>query len=272
MKIRALLAAALFLAGASAASAVTVLTPGDISIVGYRSDANDALSFVTWVTIDPGATITFTDNGYDGGGDGSGIGAGGGTWGTGEEVAVWQNNSGFPVNPGTVVVGSFSGSGASWNIGISTGELDGLANAGDAIFAYQGSGIDGGGTFSGTPLFGLNFGGAWTTAGAISSSGTDNSYLPSSLNSPALNFFDPPSSPVHPDNGRYNGPMIGDPAVLKLAVTDPANWIFNNDGAAFGTLPNGGFELVVSAVPEPSRILLLVVGIASAALRRRRRR
>ena len=42
-------------------AAVTVLSPGDLAIIGFNSDGGDDFSFVTLVDVDAGTDVTFTD-------------------------------------------------------------------------------------------------------------------------------------------------------------------------------------------------------------------
>ena len=58
--------ATLLLFGSWAASAQTILTAGDIAIIGYNMDDADLVKFVALVDIAAGTQIKFTDNGWNG--------------------------------------------------------------------------------------------------------------------------------------------------------------------------------------------------------------
>jgi endonuclease I len=52
--------------GMAFTNAQTVLTPGDIAIIGFNTDDADVIRFVTMVDIAQGTQIKFTDNGWNG--------------------------------------------------------------------------------------------------------------------------------------------------------------------------------------------------------------
>ena len=58
--------------------------------------------------------------------------------------------------------------------------------------------------------------------------------------------------------------------VSSTATSEPANLIINLDWSGSEYLTKGGYTVAVGAVPEPTSGLLMLVGIAGLALRRRR--
>ena len=244
--------AAFFLLGSSAKGA---LIAGDLSIIGFRADATDAIAFVVWTTINAGESVHFTDAGY----------FSSGTLRDSEDIMTWTATVG--IEAGTVIVISSPDTPASvtTNLGTVSGRLNGMSASGDQVFAGTtafpdtGDTSDPGSSYSGTLLFGIDFGGA--TGWATTATNTNTSALPSSLNSAGLNigFADI-------DNGQYTGPRSGlTLAQYKAAVADTANWTTNDEGADFGALSSTAFTIV----PEPASTLLGSLGII-ALLRRRR--
>jgi hypothetical protein len=198
------------------------LSVGDISIIGFRSDADDGISFVTWVAIPNGTSITFTDNAWDGS-----------ALLTNENTAVWTNNTGSTIAAGTVIAGTFPSSPGTWDLGTGTsGTLSGIAAGGENIFAYQGPACN--------PSFihGLSTNGAWLTSGIVAN---ETSYLPAALNVSNGNFVVTP----HIDNGQFTGSRSNQStlAAYKPIVHNSSNWTYNDDGTVFGTLSSTDFTL-----------------------------
>lgn len=221
-------------------------------VVGYNSAGTDAISFVTWVELANGASITITDADYLGGGNSSGQGTGGGTYQTTNgsiPTIVWTNNTGSPVNPGTVIVVETSSPSA--NIGSATGVGFGLTNQGEHVFLAEGS-FNGSGNLIGNLLFGLDYDGTgtWEEAG--------ESKLPS-----ALNVADGNLSFTHEDSKEYNGARSG----LALAdypaeVINTANWGIPTGG---GTLSAVAFVNNV-VPPTPPTTIVKALGQVSDGL------
>ncbi len=218
-------------------NATTTLTVGDVSIIGFRSDADDGFAFVPWVDLLPGTAINFWDSGYIGGGDGTGQGPGGGTWRTAEDFVTWTNSTGSTITAGTVIVVSLN----TTDLGIGHGPVAGLAlsTAGDQIFAGQGAFVGANpSTFSGTLVFGLDFNATvgWDTSAAD----TQTSGLPSVLNVTATGNL----SLNGLDNGQYTaGRSFSIVADAKTSVQNTSNYTLNDDGAAFGPLISTDFTL-----------------------------
>jgi hypothetical protein len=225
-------------------TSTTSLNPGDISIIGYRTSAPDSFAFVTWVDILPGTRISFWDHGFIGGGDGTGAGAGGGTWRSTENLAQWVNGS-TTVTAGTVVVISANSTPPSnADIGTLIGQLDGLAGAGDQIFAGQGSftGPSGNQNFIGRLIFGADFSGA---AGWDASSTTSNeSALPSILNSAGRNISFNATDGI--GNREYSGlRQFTSFALAQAAIANTANY----SDVGTNSLNSGDFAEVPDSTP-----------------------
>jgi len=242
------------LSGLLALSSNAAITAGDIMIVGYRADATDAISFVTWTTINAGEQLFFTDSGF----------FDDGTLRDSENIMSWTAPGGG-ILAGTVVTFSDNSPNATASVGTASGSLSGLAAGGDQVFvgssAFPSANDTAkpGSTYSGTLFYGFDFNG---TAGWDSDASDSNtSALPSALNSVGLNM-----SVAHIDNGQYTGAKTGlTVAQYKTAILNPSNWTFNDDGAAFGSLSNTGFTIV----PEPSSTLLGGLGVLALFRRRR---
>ena len=227
-------------------TATTTLSPGDVSIIGYRTVAPDAVAFVTWVALLPGTRITFWDHGYIGGGDGTGTGIGGGTWRTSENLARWVNGL-TTVPAGTVVVLSASSSPPNGiaDIGTMEGQLDGLSSSGDQIFVGQGSftGPVNNQNFIGTLVFGADFSGAagWDAAAADS----NTSGLPSVLNAAGRNISFAVAS--DPGNREYTGTR--DFTNFSLAQSALANLSNYSSVGSTASLNSTDFAEVPDTVP-----------------------
>ena len=249
------LLAVLATATLAASAARADLAAGDISILGFRSDADDAFAFVTWQPLAEGASIFFTDHGaFDDG-----------TWRSSENTLQWTAPVGGLV-VGTVVLVSCPDAGASADVGTVTGNLNGLSSSGDQIFAGSAAFPTGsdttkpGESYSGTLIYGLNFDGSSWAADSTSSS---TSYLPPTLAGSYGNFA---LSEI--DNSQYTGARTGmTVSEFKAAIHNPANWTGSDDGSGFGALNSGDFAVV----PEPgSAALLGAAGLLMLAVRRRR--
>ena len=204
----------------------TTLAVGDIAILGFNSNAPDGFAFVTWVDLKPNTVIKFTDNAFLSSASATSSGNGRG----GENFVTWTNNTGGVIPAGTVIT-IIDGTPTTTSQGSISQTLSGLSGSGDQIFAYQGVGAgtstsnsDFGtnvnpSTFTGTILFGLNFGSNWLATGTASS---NTSYRPNELDATFGSIALVTSSTTR---GQYTGPRTGlTLAQLRTAVVDPANW------------------------------------------------
>ncbi|MBK1826741.1 hypothetical protein [Haloferula rosea] len=176
------------------------LEPGDVMVVGYQSSGTDAVSFVTWVELAAGESITILDAEYS---------AATGTYDS-PSTMVWTNDTGSPVAPGTVIVVTDTAT-PSANIGSASGNL-GLTNQGEQFFLIRGT--ISGGNLVGDLLFGVDY-------DASSGSGWDGggeSDLPSGLGTNHL-FLDGETS------NEFTSSRTGqDLATFKNQVLNLSNW------------------------------------------------
>lgn len=213
---------------------------GDISILGFSSDAPDQFSFVNWVIIPIGAELSFTDNAWDGS-----------SLLTNENTVLWQNSTGSPIAPGTVVVVTDPGSGTgSPDLGtVVSGNLSGISASNDNIFIYEGS--------ASCPNFIFGFTNApWISVGVPT---TTNSYLPAALNVANGNL----AMASTLDNWEYSAPRNDQAtiAAYKPLVNNTANWTGND---ANFTLSSTDFT-VASATPSVELTASAASGSEAAA-------
>ena len=206
------------------AKAQTSLSIGDISIVGFNSNGTDNFSFVMWKDVAAGTVIKFTDNGFLS----SAPAAQAGNTRGGESFVLWTSTQSTPA--GTVIkIEGLSASLGVASAGSSSG-LGGISNAGDQLFVYQGAGTGAipdfasnaaSTTFSGRPLFLLNFKSAFASGSSVAS--TNLTFLPSDLNvtNGYINF---PASTVVA--AHYTGLRSGQASLAdyRTRVNDPGNW------------------------------------------------
>ena len=223
----------------------TTLTLGDIAILGFNSNAPDGFAFVTWVELAPNTVIKFTDNGFLSSNSATSASNGRG----GENFVTWTNNTGSVIAAGTVIT-IIDVTPATTSQGSISQTLNGISSSGDQIFAYQGAGngttassSDFGtnsnpSTFTGTILFGLNFGSSWMSTGTPTS---NTSYRPSELASTYGSIALTTSST---SRGQYTGARSGlTLPQLKAAVVDPANWTTATGNSGVITLNATAFTI-----------------------------
>ena len=225
------------------AKAQTSLSIGDISIVGFNSNGTDNFSFVMWKDVAAGTVIKFTDNGFLS----SAPAAQAGNARGGESFVLWTSTQSTPA--GTVIkIEGLSASLGVASAGSSSG-LGGISNAGDQLFVYQGAGTGANPdfasnaastTFSGRPLFLLNFKSAFASGSSVAS--TNLTFLPSDLNvtNGYINF---PASTVVA--AHYTGLRSGQASLAdyRTRVNDPGNWS-TSSGSAIITLDLTAFSVV----------------------------
>jgi hypothetical protein len=184
--------------GSLPSSEPTVLTTGDIVIVGVNCDDPDDFAFVPLVDLNVGTTINFTDNGW----------LSTNAFRTGEGTKTYTAPG--AISAGTTIV--YSENSSSFT---SSGSF-GLSASGDQLIAYQGS------SSSPTMLFAVNISGAavWQSDATNSNTSALPSGLTNGINCVAL---------TEKDNVKYNGPTSGDKATILAAVSNKDNWI-GDDG------------------------------------------
>lgn len=256
----------------------TTLTAGDIAIIGYLSQGgnNDAFSFVTFVNVDSGTNIYFTDNGWTG------------TEFRGVSNTNRNGNEGLTrftaasnIPAGTIIRSYEASPLSNWT---TSGQISGggngtygtlnlatSANGGDQITALQSS--DGSNPLSPSsdiPLYQLDYTGAFENATSNSTGslvpGLSNATTGVNANTATLktstNTF-----------GAFNTGALttaGTKAEWLQAINTDTNWTFNNTSGV-SNLPVG--NLNVNPVPEPitmfGSLTALVIGAGLKQFRKK---
>lgn len=221
---------------------------GDISIVGYSTDAPDAFAFVNWVAIPNGATLFFTDNAYENG-----------ALATNENTVEWNNNTGNAIPVGTVIVYT---DGSGFDLGTdASGNINGLSASQDNLFIYEGS--------ASCPEFVFGFSNnPWVTSGSASN---NDSYLPATLNVANGNL-----NVTSEDNWQYSAPRNNQAtiAAYKPLVNNTSNWTGDNNPFTLSSTDfiiasaNPSVELSASAGSgsEAATSSITITATASAAV------
>jgi Secretion system C-terminal sorting domain len=180
----------------------TILQPGDIAIVGYNFKDPDEFSFITFVDLDPGTIIYFTDCGWTSSNN----------FRVGEGIVTYTVPAGGKAAGSVVTFGldpGFTTAGVSGFFGLSIG--------GDQLLVYQGS-------FA-APQFiyalNNNGGAVWQT----SASDNNTSALPPGL----VNGYSAVAL-IEKEDGEYNcSSMVKDKNQLLPLISDFNNWTGDND-------------------------------------------
>jgi len=180
----------------------TVLSPGDIAIIGFNSDNPDEFSFVALTTLTNTTVIKFTDKGW----------LNTGSFRSLEGELTWTANA--VVNCGDEVFIDATNETANTGSVSATGGFS-LSASGDQITAFQGT------LASPTNIYAINFEGAgiWQ-ADAIDA---NTSALPTGLtngtSAVALN---------ENDNGKYNCSVTVVQASILAAIGNNTNWTMSS--------------------------------------------
>lgn len=167
---------------------------GDIMISGYRSDATQSFSFVTWVSIPNGGVLNFTDYGWR-----SGTSAFQGIAHSTDGYGSWTNNTGSAVAPGTQIVinlGAGTADLGQWTAYGNTGGTFSIADV-DELFVFEGS------IRFPNLIYGANWDNGnnqpWSVSPVVDNSNTAQSNLPTVLNATHGNI----GFSSRNDNGAY---------------------------------------------------------------------
>lgn len=268
------------------------VTAGGIAIVGYTDNlSDDTFSVVALETIASGTTIYFTDNGWNTA-DGQFRGASA-LDGNGNETLIKLTFT-SSVLSGTIMKSGTDGAGYAWDTTSTiTGTSDvyshlalAQSGAGEQIYAFEAD--------NDPPLFNpsnhifvLDMGDESNGGGFEDAISSNTGNVPpglSLLGNTAVELPDPFAGDDLFDyhNGSFALYMLapdvftlnllgGTKAQWLAAISDPANW-YQYDGTGIFD-PSAEDSLTtfnVVAVPEPSRVVLLLAGVALSMFRRRR--
>jgi hypothetical protein len=220
------------------------LSPGDIMISGYRSDAPNGFSFVIWVDVPNGTELMFTDYGY--------------TNATNSFQAIrpdidgyvrWTNSTGGSIPAGSVVEINLIAGTATLGSVLNTAPIGGTMTIqdGDQLFVFEGN--------LSTPnlIFGMNWDSQDNAAWSVSNAGTTStaqSNLPPSLNVAGGNF----GFVSRLDNGDYEDSRSGaSVAEYRAALLNTRSWYrtdntfsLNNTAFSIGSAPQ--FSLTAAQI------------------------
>jgi len=234
-------------------TAQTTIAPGDIAVFWNQADTPDGFAFVTFVDLEPGTVIYFTDCGvvpagtFDPAGCGEGavsytVPIGGKTIG---DVVQWADGAAdFADYPGdSIILGSGGPS---------------LSTGGDQIIVFQAAGSPGGSATAATnPTFIFINNNASTEFTGDDSASTTETGLPNGLTDvglprTALGVGSGPGASQEFDNSVYNGTYVFTTvADAKLAMTNPANYIGAN------AITDEPYATLVIAIPGKLTITTL---------------
>ena len=207
---------------ASASVSQAALAPGDIAVIGHRSDDPDALAFVVLSPVAAGEVIRFTDCGWY---------ATGGFRTTEGGVAFTADND---LSPGDVISRSSPFDSGQWSIynqGFS-GSFS-LSTSGDQILVFQGDAT------SPSFVYAIHA----DSSGWDDATSSNTTALPAGLVDGTTAVFI--GSPER-DNGFYDGITEGTPEELLAAIGNPSNWVTDNDPQSW---PPWSFTVDTNVLP-----------------------
>jgi endonuclease I len=210
-------------AAPTAPAAPGELVEGDVAVIGYNASAK-SLALLLLQNMRTGATLSMTDNGFQGNGTG---------FRTNEGVVTFTASAALP--RGTVLFWTATATG--WT----TNNFFALTTAGDSIVLFSGSNAAKPGRF----IYALTYNGAFDAPSAAIT-GTSTCSLPATLtlNRTALAL---PKGKA----GRYTGPTVGYREDLLASISNASLWTQNdtvvND---LGALP--AFTVLVVPTSGPT--------------------
>ena len=214
-------------------TAQTVLSAGDIAIVGIKTDNPDNFSFVLLVDIEAGTEIRFTDSGW-------------------KDTNTFRGNEGAKkytaptaLAKGTLIslVGNAADFANDNDTGVGTNGLI-LSGSGDQVFAFQG--------LSTAPSF-VFAAQTNSTQWQSNATGSTNSAIPQGLTDGinAVAVGKSAGTGDEWDNAWYTGITTGTQAELLAAIADQSNWTGNNSSYSPYT---ADFTVTGGAEPTPSSV------------------
>ncbi len=184
----------------------TLLSAGDIAIIGYGATGTDKFAFLLLTDVPATTELRFTDNAWTGT-----------ILNSNENTLIWTSPA-STLLAGTVVTITSTATVSSGH-GSATGTINGLAGGGDQVICYRGT--------SGSPTFIAAFSSsAWLASGSVSNS---TSYLPSGLTAgvTASNVV------TQADNMYYNNTLTGPVSILRSLINNTSNWITSASSQTF---------------------------------------
>lgn len=226
----------------------TTLVPGDIAIVWYQADTPDTFAFTTFVDLQAGTEIIFTDCGAVPAGTFDPIGCG-------EGATVFTAPAGG-VELGEIIVYDDSNpssefSNYSGDAAIISGSGPSLSTGGDQITVIQGSGV--------SPSFIFLFSASSTTFSGDDNASTTETNLFTGLSDTglprtAVAVGSGPAPSQEFDNSVYNGSFtFATVEAAKIALTNPANYQGSNG------IIEEPYASLVAGIPEKLNITALSV-------------
>ncbi len=224
------------------------ISPGGLAVIAYGSeDTNDRFGLVALEEIPANSVIFITDNGYDS---------------TAQGLTNGENTIRFTVGSTPISAGTVLNNDTIGNFGLAVDSLN-LNSDGDQLLIYQTDDN----ALDGTPTFIYGFNNAVTPADTNQwqsggQSGILDSAVPEGLTAVVAAGDGGTAFGLigHVDNAFYNGPVTGDKAALLAAISDPANWVTDDDVLDLATAPTSfGVDSATSTpgfiVDAPSQLI-----------------
>lgn len=242
------------LAALASHAQAAALTTGDIAFTSFNAD-EDGLSFVTFVDIDPGTVVYFSDNEWDGT-----------AMNSGESITAW-NSGATAIAAGTVVrfsaFDAASRAASAGSLTVVDGSNYGISASGEVVYAYLGS--------SGTTPT------TFLTAIANDPFNASNGLLTNTGLTEGVNAIrlDALVTSASPDYAEYTGARSGQAsfAGYKGLVNNVANWNVDTTNGSYATTVPDTTAFTTVPVPEGDGLVLAMSGLLGlAAMARRNRR
>jgi hypothetical protein len=259
------------------------LITGDVAIIGVYTDGTstdatgggDSFAWVPLVDLAAGEMLHFTDAGYFAGTTSFNSTEGLLTFTVpagGISAGVVQTASN-DVAPNDLSLSALPTAGTGYTTGASGYSAGGhvnLSGAGDQLVVFQDPDVSD--TVGFAPIFAANTASDnWTPGVDDGDSNQTNLYPGLTDGANAVAVGSGAGNQDEFDNVRYIGPSSGTAAALLAAIADASNWEGMNDAATAPTRDwstNGVSQFNI--VPEPASMVLLLCGLASSCMVRRK--